>query len=36
MLVHRVRMTSQINCGDVTMLIQRKTVLGGNGEMSDR
>ena len=36
MPVPRVHLTSQINRGDVTMLSQKKTALGDNGEMSDR
>ena len=36
MLVYPVCVTSQINCGDVTMPSQKKTVLDVNCDMSDR
>ena len=31
-----VRVKSQINCDDATMLRQKKNVLGDDGKMSDR
>ena len=36
MPVARVRVTSQINYGDITMISQKKVVLGDNGEIDDQ